>query len=243
MTTPMTTCEKFLRDGYARITGILSAEEIQSVNDALDRYIGTIQPGVTEHVFFEGDRRIQNLLQIRYLERVSHFFAKYLQDERLISVARDLLGEEVVPQQMHFFTKPASSGGGTPPHQDGYYFMLLEPVPAVTMWIALEPVDLDNGCLCYVPGSHRGSIGAHATTRRVGFSQGLEASELAVGVRVPAEPGDLLVHHGKTVHWAGPNRTGRTRRAFGCVFYGRSAQLDEDARRAYRDRIASEACK
>lgn len=50
--------------------------------------------------------------------------------------------------------KPPRIGKGTPPHQDGYYFML-EPNEAVTMWMALEDVNEENGCVRYVKESHK----------------------------------------------------------------------------------------
>ena len=233
--------DEFEQDGFLRVEGFLAADEVALVNAELDRYAATIVPGVTENVFFEGEPRPENLLQVRYLERATPFFAAYLDDPRFRAVAEELLGEPAAPQQMHYFTKPARTGGATPPHQDGYYFMLAEPLPAVTMWVALESVDEVNGCLHYALGSHRLPMRTHATTRRVGFSQGMPDYPTDGGRAVPASPGDLLIHHAKTVHWAPANRSNRTRRAFGCVYYGRSAQLDEEARAAYRERVAWEA--
>ena len=40
------------------------------------------------------------------------------------------------------------------------------------MWLALDEVDETNGCLCYVPGSHRQGLREHARTRTLGFLRG-----------------------------------------------------------------------
>jgi len=61
---------------------------------------------------------------------------------------------------MQWFNKPAKMGTETPPHQDGFYFML-EPNHAVTMWLALDVADAENGCMRYIPRSHLGGIRPH----------------------------------------------------------------------------------
>ena len=63
----------------------------------------------------------------------------------------------------------------TPPHQDGYYFLLQPPGQAVTMWLALDAADEENGCLRYVLGSAHdapaprphGFSGVMGTPRRI----------------------------------------------------------------------------
>ena len=66
-------------------------------------------------------------------------------------------------RSMQYFNKPpvsaysasstCASSRPTPPHQDGYYFLLQPPGQAVTMWLALDAADEENGCLRYVLGS------------------------------------------------------------------------------------------
>ena len=41
------------------------------------------------------------------------------------------------------------------PHQDGTY-IYTEPLKAMGLWIALEDATLDNGCLWFAPGTHKG---------------------------------------------------------------------------------------
>ena len=42
------------------------------------------------------------------------------------------------------------------PHEDGT-FLMNEPSKVIGLWIALEDADLENGCLWFIPGSHKGS--------------------------------------------------------------------------------------
>ncbi len=76
------------------------------------------------------------------------------------SLKSDLeLDGPVNPYHALFFNKPPHDGLPTPTHQDGYYIKL-EPPEAVTMRLALEATDEENGCMrysCmrYIRGSHR----------------------------------------------------------------------------------------
>merc|ERR1712217_149041 len=104
---------------------------------------------------------------------------------------------------MQYFNKPPlkayPDGGGskqTPPHQDGYYFMIT-PQSAVTMWMALEKADEENGCLRYIKGSvERGVMRPHDFSGIVGFSQTITdfdkyGADGKDEMKMVAEPGDL----------------------------------------------------
>ncbi len=53
--------------------------------------------------------------------------------------------------------------------------------------------------------------------------------------------GTLLMHHSKTVHWAGANQSKtRARRALGFVYFGASAKVDEAAKAAYQAKLEAD---
>lgn len=137
-------------------------------------------------------------------------------------MAETVLEDEVVPVNMQYFNKPAGTGQATPPHQDGYYFHLT-PCEAVTGWLALDEVDEENGCIHYVRGSHRTDIfRPHGQTGVLGFSQGITDFGTSVDrvdtVACPGSAGTFLMHHARTIHWAGPNRSKtRSRQAIRAV--------------------------
>ena len=53
------------------------------------------------------------------------------------------------------FCKPARTGGGVAWHQDYSYWTRSTPMQHLTVHLALEDQDTENGCIQYVPGSHR----------------------------------------------------------------------------------------
>lgn len=60
----------------------------------------------------------------------------------------------IVCQSMYIFKQPFI-GGEVMPHQDGSY-LYTEPLKVIGIWIALEDCTPDNGCLEFIPGSHKG---------------------------------------------------------------------------------------
>ena len=157
-------------------------------------------------------------------------------------LAEELLGEAVIGKNLQYFNKPPGTGKATPVHQDGYYFML-QPSHALTMWLALDVADEENGCVRYLAGSHIHGMRPHARTQTLGFSQAISDydSEADDEIICLAQPGDLLAHHALTIHRADANTSAtRSRRALGFVFYGESAKEDSVAHATYQRQLRQE---
>lgn len=64
------------------------------------------------------------------------------------------------------------------------------------------------------------------------------ANDRANEVSFPGPAGTFLMHHAKTIHWAGANHSAtRSRRALGFIYYAKRAKPDLDAARAYQKRL------
>lgn len=230
----------FDRDGFVAFDPLFNPKEMFAINAELARLL---KQGVSkmppEHVYLEDRNDPNSIKQLQKLFEYSLFFRNMMFDGPIRRIASEVLGDEAVPVNMQFFNKPAGIGQPTPPHQDGYYFHL-DPPLAVTGWLALEPVDEENGCIHYVRGSHRGEgYRPHGSTGVLGFSQGMmdfgTPEDLAGTVACPGGPGTFLIHHAKTIHWAGPNNSPtRSRRALGFIYYGANAKVDVAAKEAYQ---------
>jgi hypothetical protein len=113
--------------------------------------------------------------------------------------------------------KPAHHGGVVAWHQDYSYWTRTEPMSHLTCWIALDDSDRDNGCLYYVPGSHRWKL-----LPRTGLTGNMDeimtvlSPEQKAAFRpVPIElkRGQCTFHHPLMVHGSYANRSERPRRA------------------------------
>jgi phytanoyl-CoA hydroxylase len=230
--------ELFDRQGFVVIPRLLNAVELADLQAQLERYIQDVVPKLNDADAFYQDRSRPETL--KQMQRMGHdaYFRDYPLLPRWKDLAGALLGEPAVADEPEWFNKPPGTRHVTPPHQDNYYFCLV-PSNVLTIWLALDYVDTENGCMRYVEGSHRNGIRPHAQSRILGFSQGItdySADDFRREVAVPLQPGDAVAHHGMTIHRADANLSEhRHRRSFAMVFRGVSCQRDEAAFARYRE--------
>ncbi|MGI9473692.1 MAG: phytanoyl-CoA dioxygenase family protein [Rubripirellula sp.] len=237
--------DRFDADGYLSLPRFIDSPSCTELRTQLQRLLNRVVPTLpSDQVFYEDKSNPDSLKQIQHLENHDDWFHQLFTASPFRALAETLLEDDVAPKNLQYFNKPPQTGMATPPHQDGYYFML-DPCEAVTMWLALDPVDEENGCVRYVRGSHLKGMRPHSRTTTLGFSQGIEyypsPEDAAREIAAPANPGDLLVHHAMTIHRADANRsTTRQRRALGFIYYAASAKEDVASHQAYQRKLAAE---
>ena len=237
--------ERFEADGFAALRGCIAGGELETLLANVDRFIREVVPGMPrERIFCEDNKDSATLKQIQHMGDHDAWMRDLFTRGRFRRIAEGLLLGPVVPKNMQYFNKPPGVGRPTPPHQDGSYFML-QPCEAVTMWLALDEADEENGCVRFVRGSHRRGLREHARTGTLGFSRGIAdyptEEDRRNEVARPASPGDLLVHQAMTIHRADANRSAaRSRRALGFIYYSERAREDTAAHEAYQRRLADE---
>lgn len=233
----------FDRDGYAVMRQAIPADTVALWTERMERYIREVLPTLgPEFVLYEDKDDPRTLFRLERVNQHDAFFDQLFQSEEFISLAGVLLDDQIVPRYAELLAKAPRVGNVTPAHQDGYYFML-EPNEAVTFWIPIDSVDEENGCLAYVPGSHKHGIRPHGKSEVLGFSQGIldyGDGDAAKEVMIHAEPGDVVVHHSVTIHRAGRNDSERLRRAIGLVYFAQRAKHDQEGSEAYSKQLFAE---
>jgi len=115
------------------------------------------------------------------------------------------------------FYKPAHHGGVVIWHQDYSYWTRTRPMAHLSCWIGLDGSTQENGCLHYVPGSHRWNL-----LPRAAFANDMNAIEDALTpeqklefkpVPIELKQGECSFHHPLMVHGSFENKTDRPRRA------------------------------
>lgn len=226
------------RTGFVVVPQFLTPEELSELTGELNRYIQDVVPGLSDaHAFYQDRDHPETLKQMQHMQ-VDSFFQGYSEHPKWKSLAETLVGEAALCESPEWFNKPPGVEHPTPPHQDNYYFNL-QPSNVVTIWLALDVVDDENGCLRYLPGSHERGFRPHGRSNVLGFSQGItdfNSDDQAREVKVHLQPGDAVAHHGMTIHRAEPNRSkSRNRRAFAMVFKGVSCRRDEAGFARYQE--------
>lgn len=91
---------------------------------------------------------------------------------------------------------------------------------ALSIWVALDDATLQNGCLFFVPGSHRETtfenkgIGKNMDSIFELYPQFLKTNAVAA----PIKAGSCSFHNGLTIHGANANMTAGFRRAMTCAY-------------------------
>jgi ectoine hydroxylase-related dioxygenase (phytanoyl-CoA dioxygenase family) len=149
--------------------------------------------------------------------RIKPAFHDILWNPAFVMPASQLLGGAVRFWHDQLFCKPVRHGGVVAWHQDYSYWTRTQPMAHLTCWIALDESTRDNGCIQYIPGSHRwpllpitGLAGDMDEIKTV-LSEEQQAQFKPVPVELQA--GYATFHHPLTVHGSYENRTDRPRRA------------------------------
>jgi len=207
--------KSFQRDGFLRIESLVDTAEVATLlglYDELFQRHGGFQEG--DRIELNADVERAPLPQIVNPERYAPRLIEGSAYRNASEVARQLLGPEVRPTGNHAILKPARIGGATPWHQDEAYWDPRYAHRAVSIWIALQPSTLENGCMRFVPGSHLGPVQPHelihADSHGLRLSETHSDSPQAI-CELPA--GGATIHDGRTLHYAGPNLSGQPRRA------------------------------
>ncbi|KAI0164385.1 phytanoyl-CoA dioxygenase [Hypoxylon sp. FL1284] len=100
------------------------------------------------------------------------------------AVARALGFRDPRCLQSMVICKQPEIGGAVPPHQDST-FLYTDPPSAVGFWYALEDATVDNGCLSFLPGSHRWAPVRQRFVRAAGGAGGTDFADND-GPRFPA---------------------------------------------------------
>jgi len=146
-----------------------------------------------------------------------------LYEQRAASVAEQLCGAGLELDYDQLVAKPPGKTDAVFHwHQDLAYWPVTPDTRTASFWMALDETDLDNGCVQFVSGSHReAQLRPHAPLHGDRAKSHTLVATLQPGdAPQPARlhPGDVSVHHERTLHGSGGNGSGRWRRGYVVAF-------------------------
>src|SRR5438477_2753208 len=149
-----------------------------------------------------------------FLVRFDPTFREIALNPKILELARGLLGPRIKLFRDQMLLKPPG-GQPKPVHQDQSYFRVHPEGAVATAWVALDNATLENGCMEYVPGSHRHGIFEIETdpeqpVHHIPSTRGIPLPE---PVRCPVPAGSIIFHDGCTLHRSAVHRTDTRRRA------------------------------
>lgn len=212
----------FHENGYLADIKLLEEWQVDALNEEL---AAIVEPGhPANHLFYEfhsNESTDPNATLFHALGawRVTGGFHDVLWNPAFVMAASQLLGDQPVRfWHDQLFCKPAYNGGVVAWHQDYSYWTRTTPMQHLTCWTALDDASTENGCLYYVPKSHR--WGLLDKPELAGDMDGLKnymtEAQKAEFKPVPIElkKGHGTFHHPLMVHGSFQNKSNRSRRAF-----------------------------
>ena len=216
----------YRENGYVLVEDFLSPAEVETWRDAVGEAVG-----------FRGTARIPNrpdadaaaedsadyyskvFVQVVNLWQTHQKMKDLILDPRIGKMACELEGIDGIRVWHDQALIKAPWANATSWHLDNPYWSFSSQ-HSISVWIALDDATYQNGCLYFIPGSHK-----TATFENVGIGPNMNALFKVYpewgkqqSVAVPMKAGSCSFHNGLTAHGAGANMTNGWRRAMTCAF-------------------------
>jgi hypothetical protein len=212
----------FNDQGYLSGIKLLNEHQIEVLKKELDEVADPKHP--LHHLFHEfhsNESSDPNTVLFHSLGhwRISKAFHDVIWNPAFVMAASQLLGNKKVRfWHDQLFCKPAHHGGVVAWHQDYSYWTRTIEMQHLTCWCGLDDANTENGCVYYVPESHKwGLLDKPALAGDMdGLMNYLSEEQKAAFKPIPIElkAGYATFHHPLLVHGSYENRSERSRRAF-----------------------------
>ena len=211
--------EHFQEKGFVVVGGLFGPGELAHFGAAVDRGVAE-RTAHDDRPLSERSRYEQSFRQVINLWEDHPEVRALTFHSRIGQAAAELLGVPALRLWHDQALYKEAGGRGTDAHHDQPYWPLAE-TNTITAWVPFEDATLENGCMGFVPGSHRFGVRAFSNIF-MGTGFDLERGEEARGVApiwTPVKAGEVSFHHGMTIHVATPNQSGHTRRVHTMIYF------------------------
>jgi phytanoyl-CoA hydroxylase len=221
--------EDYQTNGFLIIENFLSAEELENwrmaVTTAVKERAGQKMPGkeikIGEDDGINEDAEYFGKVfdQLLNLWQTNEKVKKLMVDERIGKMAAQLAGVDGIRiwHDQALIKRPWANP--TAWHLDNPFWSFYDK-NSISIWVALDDATLENGCLYFIPGSHKKTTFKNSSIGRNmdGIFDVYPELSKSRPVAAPMKAGSCSFHNGLTVHGANANMTNGFRRAMTCSF-------------------------
>ena len=227
---------RFKLNGFLPVEEVLSAEEVETLATHTDLIAAGKAKNIPETsiqleaVFREGTKPVKNqVLSVRKLYNLAVYdevMWAHVCNPKIVSIIAALLGTDDIKMYGDQLFMKAPEGVGTAQrwHQDSASWRDIFPKDLVTAWTSIDHATMENGCLNFVPGTHR--WGMMRGEQLAPFLEDLGSDEWPI-VPVPLKPGSISFHHSLTLHQSGANHSNTRRRGYAVHYMRATSRKDE----------------
>jgi ectoine hydroxylase-related dioxygenase (phytanoyl-CoA dioxygenase family) len=213
----------FRENGYLSGVKMLDEEQIEKIKNELSEIANPRHPGHDLFYEFHSNESTDPstiLFHALGAWRITEGLHDVLWNPRFLVAASQLLGNAPVRfWHDQIFWKPAKQGGVVAWHQDYSYWTRTQPIAHLTCWCGLDDSTKENGCLQYIPGSHKWGLlpkpviagELHGIKDFLNEQQKKQFENIQYA---EVKAGEAIFHHSLTLHGSGANTSAKPRRAF-----------------------------
>jgi hypothetical protein len=208
--------------GYLSIDAAMPEAEIDEIRCIYDRLFNEDRDRTSADSYdLSGERRLKGKVAIPQLLQPAKYAPALLVTQlvaNLKAMMKQLHGPGTKMVGDHAINKPPHNAAATPWHQDEAYWNPAVEYSSLSVWVPLQPATKLNGCMHFVPHSHKLDILPHRPIGDDPLTPGLEvepgAFDFNQAVACELPPGGATFHNGRTLHYTPPNNSDDFRRAY-----------------------------
>ncbi len=209
--------DEYERVGAIVVPDVLTPEEVAELRSVTDGFVERAR-GLTAHddVYDLEDSHSAAEPRVRRI-KAPHLrhpaYARLARHPRIVAVLQALWGPDIRFDTAKLNMKSAGFGAAVEWHQDwAFYPHTNDDLAAVG--VMMDDMELENGPLLVIPGSHRGPVFDHHAEGRFCGAMDPSRREVDYSAAVPliGRAGSITVHHVRAVHGSAPNTSPKERR-------------------------------
>lgn len=216
--------ERFRRDGYVHLVGLLTEDEVAEIVVVYDRFLRReIEVPGKDYCDMAGDYgrapEDYSIVNVMLPRRYHPDWQGNVLEQRALQVAEQLQGPGMQIDYDQLLAKqPYKDDAVFAWHQDMAYWPDTPDTRTATIWLAVDDSTEANGCMRFVPATnHEPSLRRHEPVRAgraESHALGTTLRDDDIVVPVPIRRGDCTVHNERVMHGSGGNHTAGYRRAY-----------------------------
>lgn len=209
--------EFYRQNGYLLgLPAIYTPAEMAHINAELPQLLALLEPGETAK-------------DIREWHETSSYLYEMVMNPRIHDLVEGVLGPNFYCWASSFFIKEPFSDSTVGWHQDAYYWPMA-PHHSVTVWLAFDDVDAENGAMRVVPGSHLHGLMKHQRSTQTSSILTLELEtgtfSEAEAIQFKLKAGEVSLHDDRCVHSSPSNPSPRRRAGLTLRYSGTEVKND-----------------
>ena len=204
----------YTENGYLLKRGLIPLDWVQQIHEDVDNIHERMaaQPaegvGISWEEYDDPDH-LPRIKQLMNSELISPTLNQALRSDLVLDVLEELMGPDISLYHSKLLPKAGGDGTAIPWHQDYAYWKRDDNRPVmINCQLAINEANLENGCICFVPGSHKWGLQEHERRQQTfGVFLPGHYQERDDAVAVEMQPGDGVFFNALIIHGSAPNQS------------------------------------